>query len=80
MPTLVFDDFDNRYSVLRPGDYNLSFLGGNDALTIAGGDTTTATMGDGDDVVRILAGAGKYYSVHGDAGNDLRDLQRRPSI
>lgn len=71
MTTPIFTDGDDKYTVTAPGDYVLDFLGGNDTLTVNGGTTTTATMDDGDDYVRLLSG---MATVDGGAGNDRFDI------
>lgn len=56
------------FEVTAPGDYSLSFLGGDDSLVIDCDAVVTAMMGDGDDHVRLLAG---LATVDGGAGNDI---------
>lgn len=67
MSTLAFTSGNDSFFVRNPGIYNLSFLGGDDTLTIDGGDSTTAYMGTGDDVVAFRSG---IASVFGEEGND----------
>lgn len=71
MTVQVFTDDRDVYTVRGPGAYSLSFLGGDDALTVDGGDSTTASMGDGADHVRLLAG---LATVAGDGGADVFDI------
>ena len=68
MPTQTFTTGDDTFSVpAGPGTYDLDFLAGNDTLTVNGGDATTARMGDGNDIIRLLAGPA---TVYGDLGAD----------
>src|SRR3569833_1423960 len=71
MTTPTFTDGADSYVVSAPGDYVLDFLGGDDSLTVNGGTTTTATMDDGNDYVRLLSG---MATVDGGAGNDRCDI------
>src|SRR3569623_120435 len=71
MTTPTFTTGPDTYTVTDPGDYVLDFLAGDDTLTVNGGTTTTATMDDGDDYVRLLKGAA---NVDGGAGNDRFDI------
>jgi len=71
MTVQVFSDGSDVYSVRDPGAYSLSFLGGDDTLTVRGGDGTTASMGDGADYVRLLAG---LASITGDGGADIFNI------
>lgn len=45
-------------------------LAGNDVIQIQG-DNNTVKAGDGNDVIRITAGAGNGHVIYGDAGNDI---------
>lgn len=67
MPTMTFTDGPESYTVTGSGDYILDFRAGNDTLTVDGGTSTTAHMGNDDDVVRLLSGAA---TVYGDLGVD----------
>jgi len=71
MPIQVFSDGADAYAVRAPGDYTLEFLAGDDALTVAGGTATTAAMGDGNDIIRLLSG---MASVDGGLGADRFDI------
>jgi Ca2+-binding RTX toxin-like protein len=71
MPTPTFTSGPDTYTVTAPGDYILDFLGGDDSLTVAGGTTTTATMDDGNDYVRLQSG---MATVDGGAGDDRFDI------
>ena len=71
MPSQVSSESADFYTVRQRGDYVLDFLGGDDTLTVDGGTTTTATMDDGNDYVRLLSG---MATVDGGAGNDRFDI------
>lgn len=67
MPTIFFTDADDIYTVTAAGDYSLIFLGGRDTLTVDGGTSTTAAMGDDDDIVKLISG---LATVYGESGAD----------
>jgi len=69
MPT--FTSGNDTYVVSGTGTYNLDFLGGDDKLTVQGGDSTTADMGDGNDIVQLKSG---LANVLGGLGADRFDL------
>ena len=71
MPTLSFTNGPDSYTVTAAGTYDLSFLGGDDTLTVNGGSFTTARMGTGNDRVTLRVGDG---SIFGEAGNDRFDI------
>lgn len=72
MPTQTFTTGNDTFTVpAGPGTYDLDFLAGDDRLNVLGGDSTTATMGDGNDLVELKAG---LATVTGDAGNDTFDI------
>lgn len=68
MPTLTFSNSNDTYIVNAAGTFDLTFLAGNDSLTTQhAGATTTASMGDGADLVSHKAGTA---NVTGGAGID----------
>jgi Ca2+-binding RTX toxin-like protein len=69
MPT--FTNGADTYVVHSPGTYDLDFLAGEDILTVQGGTSTTAHMGDGNDVVQLKSG---LASIFGDAGADRFEI------
>ena len=71
MTTPTFTTGPDTYTVTDPGDYILDLLAGDDSLTVNGGTTTTATMDEGNDYVRLLSG---MATVDGGAGNDRFDI------
>lgn len=71
MPTQFFTNNDDTYTVTAAGDYSLIFLGGNDTLNVRGGTTTTASMGEGDDLVRLYSGLATVYL---EDGNDRAEI------
>ena len=71
MTVQVFTEGRDVDSVRGPGEYSLAFLGGDDTLTVSGGDGTTASMGDGADHVRLVAG---MATIDGGAGADVFDI------
>jgi len=93
MPT-TFTSGNDTYVVSAAGTYDLEFLGGDDKLTVQGGDSTTADMGDGNDLVQIKsgiaivsggAGADKFdiwspATVDGGADNDTINIRGGPNI
>lgn len=72
MPNQIFTDGADTYTVSTAGDYWLGFLGGNDTLTVDGGTSTTALMGEGNDVVKLESGLA--IVVYGESGADLFDV------
>ena len=71
MPTLIFTDANDTYSVTAAGTYDLIFLDGNDTLTVNGGTFTTGVMGEGDDVITLRSGDALIY---GDGGSDRFEI------
>jgi len=71
MTTPVFSDGPDSYTVRAPGDYALDFLGGADALAVNGGTSTVASMGDGNDRVKLVSG---LADVDGGGGADRFDV------
>jgi len=69
MPT--FTSGNDTYVVHTAGTFDLDMLAGDDKLTVQGGDSTTADMGDGNDTVQLKSG---LATVFGGAGNDIFDL------
>src|SRR6476469_7759924 len=65
MPTQFFTDNADTYTVAAAGDYSLIFLGGNDTLNVRGGTSTIASMGEGDDLVRLYSGPATVYLEDG---------------
>ena len=65
MPT--FTSGNDTYLVHTAGTFDLDMLAGDDTLTVQGGTSTTAHMGDGNDVVQLKSG---LANVFGDAGAD----------
>ncbi|MGZ2413073.1 Ca2+-binding RTX toxin-like protein [Sphingomonas sp. F9_3S_D5_B_2] len=65
MPTQFFTQDADTYSVRAAGDYYLTFLGGNDTLTVNGGTTTNAAMGEGDDYIKLISGNVVVYGENG---------------
>ena len=56
MPTQTFTTGDDSFIVpAGAGTYDLTFLAGNDTLTINGGDSTVAHMDEGNDTVTVNA-------------------------
>lgn len=70
MPT-TFTSGNDTYTVSAPGAYDLDFLAGDDRLNVYGGDSTTAHLGDGNDIAVIKAG---LDTIYGDAGADRFDI------
>lgn len=70
MPLQVFTEGNDFHLVSGGTIHELAFLGGNDRLDVNGGFQTTALMGEGNDLVRLLAGAADVY---GESGNDRFD-------
>jgi Ca2+-binding RTX toxin-like protein len=71
MPTQFFTQDADTYSVRAAGDYYLTFLAGDDTLSVNGGTTTTASMGEGDDYVKLISGTA---TVYGEQGADRFDI------
>src|ERR1043166_9401647 len=72
MPTQTFTTGNDTFTVpAGPGTYDLDFLAGDDRLNVLGGDSTTATMGDGNDLIELKLG---LATVYGDAGLDKFDI------
>jgi len=72
MPTQTFTSGNDTFVVHSgPGTYDLDFLAGDDQLTVQGGDSTSAQMGDGNDTVQLKVG---LASVFGGAGVDTFDI------
>jgi Ca2+-binding RTX toxin-like protein len=69
MPT--FTEGNDTYLVHTAGAFDLDFLGGDDTLTVQGGDSTTAHMGTGNDIVQLKSG---LATVFGDAGTDRFEI------
>jgi Ca2+-binding RTX toxin-like protein len=69
MPT--FTEGNDIYLVHTAGTFDLDMLGGDDTLTVQGGDSTTAHMGTGNDIVQLKSG---LASVFGDAGTDRFEI------
>jgi Ca2+-binding RTX toxin-like protein len=68
MPTLTFTSGNDSYEVTAAGTFDLTFLAGDDVLTTRhAGAITTASMGDGNDVVYHRGGTA---TVTGGAGAD----------
>ena len=74
MPVQFFTEGDDTDTVSTAGDYTLVFLGGSDKLTVTGGTTITAAMGEGDDLVSLKAGAPAATTVYGESGADRFDI------
>ena len=84
----LFTNGDDDVLVTLDETYSLSFLGGNDRLVVRAGHVT-ATMGDGNDVVRIENGSARVYGqngadtfdifvdgvIKGGSGNDLFNVR-----
>ena len=70
MPTQTFTEGDDTYTVSTVDSYVLSFLGGNDTLTVIRGQVD-ANMGTGNDVVSLKGG---LSSVLGGIGADRFEL------
>ena len=72
MPTLTFTAGNDTYVVAAAGTYNLTFLAGNDTLTtLHASATTTADMGDGNDIVSHRGGTA---NVIGGTGADRFEI------
>jgi Ca2+-binding RTX toxin-like protein len=69
--TTTFTNGNDTYTVSSAGTYDLDFLAGDDHLTVAGGTSTTAHMGDGNDYAALKSGLATLY---GDAGADEIDV------
>jgi Ca2+-binding RTX toxin-like protein len=71
MPTQTFTTGNDTFVVHTAGTFDLDFLAGDDKLTVQGGTSTTAQMGDGNDTAQLKSG---LASVFGGAGSDTFDL------
>lgn len=71
MPTQTFTSGNDTFTVSSAGTYDLDFLAGDDRLNVKGGDSTTAHMGEGDDLAELISG---LATVFGDAGRDQFDI------
>ena len=71
MPTQTFTTGNDTFLVHTAGTFDLDFLEGDDTLTVQGGDSTTAHMGIGNDVVQLKSG---LATVFGDAGADRFEI------
>jgi Ca2+-binding RTX toxin-like protein len=69
--TTTFTNGNDTYTVSSSGTYDLDFLAGDDRLNVQGGDSTTAHMGDGNDLVELKLG---LATVYGEAGSDRFDI------
>lgn len=68
MPTFIFSNGNDSYEVATAGTFDLAFLAGADTLTLThAGATTTADMGEGNDVVIHRGGTA---TVTGEGGAD----------
>lgn len=72
MAIQTFTEGDDVFVVTAAGDYRLAFLGGEDSLTVNGGTSTVATMGDGEDYADLRSGPA---TIFGDAGEDRFDIR-----
>lgn len=72
MPIQSFTAGDDTFNITAAGDRRLAFLGGEDRLTVNGGTSTTASMGDGNDDVDLRFG---LATILGDAGDDRFDVR-----
>lgn len=66
MPTMTFTAGPDTFTVTDPGDYDLDFLAGNDTLTVNGGTSVLAHMGDDNDIVFLNASTGTIFGGLGD--------------
>jgi Ca2+-binding RTX toxin-like protein len=75
MTTQTFTTGPDTYTVTDSGTYTLDFLAGDDNLTINGPDNLStivnATMGDGNDYVRVAVGTA---TIDGGSGDDWFDV------
>jgi len=69
--TTTFTNGNDTFTVSSAGTYDLDFLAGDDHLTVAGGNSTTAHMGDGNDYAALKSGLATLF---GDAGADEFDV------
>jgi len=69
MPT--FTSGNDTYTVNSAGTYNLDLLEGDDRLNVYAGDSVTAHMGAGNDLVVLKAA---LNTIYGDAGADRFDV------
>ena len=74
MPVQFFTEGDDSYTVSSSGDYSLVFLGGQDKLTVSGGTTVTAAMGENEDLISLKVGAPAATTVYGESGADRFDI------
>ena len=58
----------------EPGLYDLTFLAGNDRLTVNGGDDTIAHMDEGNDTVTVNALNSGTATIYGGLGNDIYNV------
>jgi Ca2+-binding RTX toxin-like protein len=72
MPTLTFTSGNDSYTIpAGPGTYDLTFLAGDDTLTVNGGDSVIAHMDDGNDAVTVNAlNLGGSATIYGGLGDD----------
>ena len=75
MPTQTFTTGDDSFIVpAGAGTYDLTFLAGNDTLTINGGDSTVAHMDEGNDTITVNALNSGTATIYGGLGDDIYNV------
>lgn len=64
--TQTFTTGDDVYLADQPDTYDLTFLAGNDTLTVNGATSVTAHMDEGNDIINLISGTGTIYGGLGD--------------
>ena len=76
MPTQTFTTGDDTFIIpAGAGTYDLTFLAGNDTLTVNGGDSTVAHMDEGNDTVTVNALNSGTATIYGGLGDDIFNVK-----
>ena len=76
MPTQTFTTGDDTFVIpAGAGTYDLTFLAGNDTLTINGGDSTVAHLDEGNDTVTVNALNSGTATIYGGLGDDTFNVK-----